>query len=119
MKKVTIAIMLLISINIFSQSKGIVLETKTFDTTNDYRKVSFERSTDIRYDPDWGKFYNTLYKIYENGHNKVIEIAVSNYKSEGIIEVYVIPFHKGEIVEDMIAAFQIKSSEFNVKTYVK
>lgn len=111
--------MLLISVNVFSQLNGIVLETKTYDTSNDYRKISYKRSMDVRYDKDWGKFYNTLYKIYENGYNKVAEIAVSNYKSKGIVEVYVMPCHNGKIVDDMITGFQIKSSEFKEIAYIK
>ncbi|MFK7749490.1 MAG: hypothetical protein AB8B65_13930 [Kordia sp.] len=119
MKKIITGIILLISLSVSSQSNGVVLETKTFDTTNDYRKISYKKSMDIRYDKDWGKFYNTLYKVYENGNNKVAEIAVSNYKDKGIIEVYVMPCNNGKIVDDMITGFEVKSSEFNGITYSK
>lgn len=119
MKKYLLGILLLFSLNAFSQSKGIVFETKTLDSTNDYRKISYERTMDVRYDKDWGKFYNTLYKIYVNGYNKVAEIAVSNYKDKGIVEVYVMPCHNGKIVDDMITGFQIKISDFNGLNYEK
>lgn len=110
---------MVICINVFSQSSGNVIETKTFDTSNDYRKISYQKTMDIRNDNEWGKFYNTLYFIYESGNNKVAEIAISNYKTKGIIEVYIMPFNNGKIVEDMIRGFQIKNSEFIGNTYTK
>lgn len=73
----------------------------------------------FRNDKECGKFYNTLYFIYENGNNKVAEIAISNYKTKGIIEVYIMPCNNGKIVDDMIRGFQIKHSEFIGNTYSK
>lgn len=118
MTKIVTILIIFFSLNVFSQSKGTVLETRTFDTTNDYRKLSFRRTMDIRHS-EWGKYYNTLYLIYEKGNKKVAEIAVANYKKKGVIEVYVMPCRNGKIVEDMITGYQIKSSDFKGLVYTQ
>lgn len=118
MKKVLIIITLLISSTISSQSKRIAIETMTYETSNDdYRKISYERSLDVRYDDDWGKFYNTLYLFYNKQGSKIFEVAISNYERKDFIRVYFMPFDDGEIVKDKITGYNVEKSEFIRKKY--
>lgn len=103
----------------FSQKSGTIIETLNYDTSNDHRKLSYVRKLDIRYDEEFGKYYNSLYLVYENGNNKVLEIAISNYKSVGKVAIYIMPCNNGKIVEDLIQYYLIKSSDFKNLEYIE
>lgn len=118
MKKIVfILFLLLFPFFVHAQSKGIILESINNDKTNDYISLSYERELDVRYDKEYGKYYNSLYFV--NGYREVISVAIANYKNKGIIEVYIYPYYFGKRVDDLLKVYIIKSSDFKGLKYVE